>query len=199
MYKKKVEIPPLMMQDDTLAVSVCGIDTIKMNNFINTRTNVMGLQFGRDKCVQMHIGKTHNMNICLNCKVSAWKETVLSSHDGKHEIKDQYIGEEVMKRVQEKKYLGDIISNDMKNTKNIKAKANRAIGIVNKISTSLYERPNGKSTFKAAILMRESLLLGSMLSNSESWINITKNYLDMLEKPDTMVQRSILSNYGNPS
>ena len=104
-----------------------------------------------------------------------------------------------MKRVQEKKYLGDILSNDMKNTKNIKAKANRAIGIVNKISTSLYERPYGKNTFKAAILMRESLLLGSMLSNSESWINITKNYLDMLEKPDTMVQRSILSNYGNPS
>ena len=28
MYKNKVEIPPLMMQDDTLAVSVCGIKTI---------------------------------------------------------------------------------------------------------------------------------------------------------------------------
>ena len=92
MYKKKVEIPPLMMQHDTLAVSVCGIDTIKMNNFINTRTNVMGLQFGRNKCVQMHIGKTHNMNICLNCKVSAWKENVLSSHDGNMKLKTNTLG-----------------------------------------------------------------------------------------------------------
>ena len=46
-----------------------------------------------------------------------------------------------MKRVQEKKYLGDIISNDMKNTKNIQSKSNRAVGIVNKISSTLHERP----------------------------------------------------------
>ena len=32
MYKKKVEIPPLMMQDDTLSVSECGIKTLKINN-----------------------------------------------------------------------------------------------------------------------------------------------------------------------
>ena len=47
--------------------------------------------------------------------------------------------------------------------------------------------------------MKESLLLGSFLSNSERWINISKGDLDLLEKPDTMVQRSILSNFGNPS
>ena len=64
MYKNKVIIPPLIMQDDTLAVSVCGIKTMKINNVINTRTNTMGLQFGRDKCVQMHVGKKHNPHIC---------------------------------------------------------------------------------------------------------------------------------------
>ena len=47
--------------------------------------------------------------------------------------------------------------------------------------------------------MRESLLLGSMLSNCERWINITKGELDSLEKPDTMMQRSILKTNGNPS
>ena len=29
MYKNKVQIPPLMMQDDTLAISVCGFRTTK--------------------------------------------------------------------------------------------------------------------------------------------------------------------------
>ena len=38
-----------------------------------------------------------------------------------------------------------------------------------------------------------------MLNNCESWINITKSDLENLEKPDTMVQRSILTEYGNPS
>ena len=57
----------------------------------------------------------------------------------------------------------------------------------------------GRHTFRAASIMRQSLLLGSLLNNSESWINITKKDLDDLEKPDTMVHRGILCTEGNPS
>ena len=103
LYKNKVLIPPLMMQDDTLAVSVCGFKTTQMNNFINTRTNMMGLQFGRDKCVQMHIGKSHNNDVCTPCKVDAWEE-IVKTHDGNEHLEDKYIGMEDMKKVQEKKY-----------------------------------------------------------------------------------------------
>ena len=198
MYKNKVEIPPLLMQDDTLAVSKCGYQTTKINSFLNTRTNVMGLQFGKDKCIKMHIGKRHNQDICVECNVDAWTDVVIDHKDGTHELKDKYIGKEIMKTVHEKKYLGDIISDDMKNHKNIKEKTDRAVGIVKKISTSLNERPYGKHTFKAAKLMREGMLLGSLLTNSESWINMTKRDLEALEKPDTLLQRSILSTNGNP-
>ena len=59
-----------------------------------------------------------------------------------------------------------------------------------------YERQYGKHTFRAAMIMREGLILGSMLNNSESWININKSDLETLERPDTMVQRSILTKYG---
>jgi hypothetical protein len=156
-----------------------------MNNFINTRTNIMGLQFGRDKCVQMHIGKSHNPDICTPCEVDAWDE-VVKSQDGNNHVEDKYLGEEAMKNVHEKKYLGDIISSDMKNISNLRGEnTNRAIGIVNKITTSLYEQPYGRQTFRAAKLMREGLLLGSMLNNSKSWINLNKSDLDTLEKPDT--------------
>ena len=71
MYKDKVEIPPLLMQDDTLAISECGYKTVKMNNFLNNHTNIMGLQFGRDKCVKLHIGKTRQKDVCPECKVDA--------------------------------------------------------------------------------------------------------------------------------
>ena len=38
-----------------------------------------------------------------------------------------------------------------------------------------------------------------MLTNSESWINLTKENIDELENPDTILQRKVLSSSGNPS
>ena len=43
------------------------------------------------------------------------------------------------------------------------------------------------------------MLIGSMLTNSESWINLTQQDLDKLQKPDTFLQRKLLSESGNPS
>ena len=47
--------------------------------------------------------------------------------------------------------------------------------------------------------MREAMLIGSMLTNSETWINLTKQDIDKLQKPDTILQRKLLSESGNPS
>ena len=44
-----------------------------------------------------------------------------------------------MNSVHKKKYFGDIITDYMNNYENIKEKTNKAIGIVNKISTTLIE------------------------------------------------------------
>ena len=159
----------------------------------------MGLQFGKLKCVKMHVGKKFNPDICIDCKVDIWSDEVLKEKDGKLYTEDKFVGNETMENVHDKKYLGEIISFDMKNKKNIKEKTNKAVGIANKISTALIERPYGRHHFKAAKLLRESLLIGSMLNNSESWINLTNSDLEALEKPDTITQRNILGNKGNPS
>ena len=74
MYKDKVKIPLLTMQDDTLGVSNCGYETELMSKFLNTKTKIMKLQFGCDKCSQMHIGKSINEDICTALKVDAWEE-----------------------------------------------------------------------------------------------------------------------------
>ena len=70
---------------------------------------------------------------------------------------------------------------------------------MNQIVSSIYERPYAKHTYKAAMIMREAMLIGSMLTNSESWINLTQQDLDKLLKPDTILQRKLLSESGNPS
>ena len=87
----------------------------------------------------------------------------------------------------------------MKKKKNLKDSTNQEVGIVNKIITTLSKRRYGRHRIRAEKLMRESMLKRSILSNSESWINLTQKDIDTLEKPDPMLQRNILSLYGNPS
>ena len=198
LYKNKVEIPPLTMQDDTLGISVCGFRSIQMNQFLNTRTNLMNLQFGQDKCEKMHVGKTLNEDICTNMTVDSWKEVLFKNENDETELKDIHTGHEVMKEVTEKKYLGDIISQDGRNDKNIKDRTNKATGNINKIVSTLNERPFGKHKFKSFKLMRDGILLGGLLTNVESWINVTKANVEDLEKPDTHLIRKVLSVTGNP-
>ena len=40
--------------------------------------------------------------------------------------------------------------------------------------------------------MRQGLLLGGLLTNSESWINVSSQDISELEKPDTHLQRKVL-------
>lgn len=127
------------------------------------------------------------------------KDNIVLNNKGEQTLEDVYIGKELMKNVTEKKYLGDIISNDLKNEKNIKDKTNKAVGSVNKIMNSLRERPYGRHAYKAAKLMREGMLLGGLLTNCESWINVTEADLAKLEAPDTMLQKKLLTISGNPS
>lgn len=92
----------------------------------------------------------------------------------------------------EEKYLGDIISKDGRNLKNIKARVDKGKGIVKKIMNVLEGIPFGKLYFQIAILLRNSLLVSSVLCNSEAWFNLTKSELDLLETVDLELLRSIL-------
>ena len=57
MYKNKMPILLLLMQDDTLAIDKCGFKTKQVNEMMNTSTNIVCLQFGRGKCVKCISGR----------------------------------------------------------------------------------------------------------------------------------------------
>ena len=61
-----------------------------------------------------------------------------------------------------------------------------------KIQTMLDGIPFGKFHFEAGVILRNSLLVSSMLFNSEVWYNITKSELELLETVDLMLLRGIL-------
>ena len=60
-YKNKVSIPPLAMVDDTLGISLCGIKTKQMSEFLNRRTNLMNLQFGCENVISYTLERNKMM------------------------------------------------------------------------------------------------------------------------------------------
>ena len=196
MYKNKVVIPPLAMVDDTLGISVCGVKSNKMNSFLNTRTSLMNLQFGSDKCEKLHIGKIQNKDICSTLTIDFWKQKLVEKDGVGKEFEDTFVGKEPMKEVENKKYLGDIVSKNGTNTLNIKEKTNKAMGNVNKIVLTISERSYGIHTFKAAKLMREAIIISGLLTNSECWINLTKKNLDDLENLISYCKEKLFPNKG---
>ena len=50
----------------------------------------------------------------------------------------------------------------------------------------------GKYYFEVAVVLRNSLLLSSILVNSEAWYNLKKEEIEKLEQVDEMLLRKVL-------
>ena len=87
-----------------------------------------------------------------------------------------------MEEVKEEKYSGDIISEDGRNMKNALARQNKGRGIVSQIMSILEEICFGRYFFEVAGILRNSLLISTLLTNSEAWYNITNEEVKILGK-----------------
>ena len=194
LYKGEVEIPPLSMVDDLLCISECGYKTTMLNTFLKVQTNCKKLQFGENKCKKLHVGKYREDFKCQEISVDNWKEiTVINEDTGVDILEDKYTGENIIEETTEEKYLGDIISNDGRNIKNIRSRIAKGKGIVSKIISILDALPLGNSYFEIGLILRDSLLTSSILCNSETWYNITKAEMELLETVDTLFLQRILN------
>ena len=173
-YKDKVEVLPLAMVDDLLGVASCGLNSLALNIFINTSIELKKLKFhtadvnGKSKCHVMHVGK---------------KSVVCP----KLEVHDTPIN-----TIKNKKYLGDILSDDGKNDMNIKDRAAKGIGNVTKVMNILEKVTLGSHYFKTAMLLRESIFLSALLTNAECWHGLTVSHINQLETVDKLLLRRIL-------
>ena len=190
-YKEKVSIPPLGMVDDIIAVSKCGVNSLLMNSFLNSKTNIKKLQFGTQKCHKLHIGKSDHL--CPDLYIDSWK--VESRNEILTNIRDLLDVEDdlhKMETVDDDKYLGDIISSDGKNSKNIAARKARGLAAVDRICQILEEICFGPFLMEVAVILRNSLLLSTILSNCESWYNLTLKEVEELESVDESLLQKIL-------
>ena len=160
--------------DDINAISKCGHDSVNLNTYINTQVELKKLRFhvpdneGKTKCHKMHVGKEKNK--CPELKVHGTP----------------------MESVTEDTYLGDIISCDGKNTKNIDKRLSKGMGIVTQIMNLLEVISFGQFYIEIALLLRESLFINGILYNAEVWYGVTKTEIQKLEELDRLLLRRIL-------
>ena len=160
-------------------------DTVKMNSYINCKTNMKKLQFGTTKCHKMHVGKPSVC--CPTITVDSWK----IKDTGEIQI-DIFEGEVEIEISDEEQYLGDFIASDGTNDKNIETRRLKGYITVDRIVNIMDDVPFGSHHFEVSILLRNSLLLGSMLFNSEAWYGIVKKHIDKLENVETSLFKKVL-------
>ena len=159
------------------------------------------LQFGTPRCIKLHVGKTRNETLCSDLFVGGWKvDVVEDTETGLCGQTEHFGGMEMMKEKQEQMYLGDIISADGSHAKNIQHRKNKGQGTINQIIQILDSVYFGKYYFEVAIVLRSSLLLSSLLWNSEAWVNITdkdiRSFLNLLSLKPTQAMHSSIWNWG---
>ena len=193
-YRGEVEIPPLSMMDDLLGISECGYKTKSLNAFLTFKTDSKKLQFGVQKCKKLHIGKSFEEFKCQSLKINNWEEIeVINEETGIDDIEDVCNEPVEMEEKIDEKYLGDIISVDGRNIKNIKARVAKGKGINSRIMSILNGIPFGQYYFEVALILRNSLLVSSLLCNSESWYNLTKAEVNLIESVDLQLLRNVFN------
>ena len=123
--------------------------------------------FNGGKCHALHAGK-HLRSCCT-----------LKAHNTDIEIVDK------------EKYVGDVITSDGKHVKNVEARRSKGMGIISEITSILDGLCLGAHYFTTALMMRQSMLIQVLLSNSETWLRLTKKDLGKLEGIDRMFLRRI--------
>ena len=123
---------------------------------------------GKSKCHWMHVGKPN-----VNCSAPR-------------------VHKEIMEEVQSDTYLGDIVSNNGKNSLNISSRVSKGLGIISQIFNILEQINFGTHFIEVGLLLRESMLINGILTNGEVWYNITKDDIKELDKVDLLYLQKLL-------
>ena len=113
LYKKAVYIPPLGMIDDIITFALSGTNAIKTNAIVNSKIESKKLEFGGNKCYNIHIGKLKDTH------------SKLKVHSDTLNVKEY------------ETYLGDIICRTGSNDNNIEQRRNQGIAAINQITSML--------------------------------------------------------------
>ena len=91
-----------------------------------------------------------------------------------------------METVLTDKYLGDFLSSNGTNDATLQDRKGKAIGCMNNIISILDTISFGHHYFNILILLRESMFINCILTNSEVWYNFSRGEIQEFENVDKL-------------
>ena len=162
-----------------------------MNSYMNAKTNLKKLQFGLEKCHRMHVGAS--TSFCPDLELDEWKlRNVLDIKTGETTLTDEYDGPRRPEDSDVEQYIGDLISHDGSNLKNIMSRKAKGTGIVDNIMGKLRGTVYGPFYFEVGLVLRESMLINGILTNAEAWYGFSTSEMEQLEQVDENFLRIFL-------
>lgn len=168
-YRECLQIPPLGFIDDCAGFSRCGTGSLIMNVKTEETIKSKKLSLSNDKCHLMHFGKSKNQ--CVKLKVK----------------------DSIMEKVQNEKYLGQYISSDGKNDKNIKERSNKGTSALCQVYSMLIEVSLGSFYFHIGLILRDTNVINGILFGAEAWYGVTEKQIKVLEDVDLNYMRKLFN------
>ena len=113
----------------------------------------------------MHGGKSKNL--CPDLYIDEWKLLKKNELETGFDNIEEKLGDEVMmEKVHQDKYLGDIVAADGTNDSNVQAKKEKGYGNIDQIMNIFRDYSFGPYYFLVAVMLRNSMLINSVLCNS---------------------------------
>jgi hypothetical protein len=177
LYKGDPTIPVgvLGMVDDTLAVAECGQNSIKKNSVINSFIETHRLQLSAEKSVVLHY---------TNAKKCPVLCPVLKVH------------KEDMKQVSSTKYLGNILSTSGGINNMVEDRRSQGWGKIATIMGILSEVDMGVHKVEVGLMLRQAILINSMLFSAKAWSSVSEKQLARLEVVDTALLRRLTGGHS---
>ena len=169
----------------------CGTDSVVAICHLNTMSAIKKFVFGEKKCHTLHIGD--NKGSCPELYIDTWKlEADTDDIQSLFDMIDSPGDKHMLQKLLEDLYLGDILQANGKVDQNIELRKNRGWIAINQIIMKLNELCLGKWFYEASMVLRNSLLLSTLLTNTESWYSLMPKNVSDLEQVDEALLRKIM-------
>ena len=163
---KEVYIPALLFVDDVLSIAEGEDNQKKMLDKIAEFAIQHKMEWGVDKCKVMQIGRGKD-------KVETWK-----------------LGDKTIESTSEYKYLGDVITRNGTNKRNLEEREKKVNQAVRGIKSCAQHEIMDKVQNQVILRLHETVVIPALLNNAESW-TLTKTDEKLCEKIEIGALKSV--------
>ena len=175
-YRKVISIPPMGMIDDLVSIAYSGFHSVLINATIDAKLSLKKLEIHKKKSIKLHISKD------LQSKVKRSSNLKVQGFD--------------MSESTEETYIGDVITDDGSNNKNIARRRQIGYGAISSIFAILNTISKGYQYIEIGLIFRESVLISKMLLSCEAWHKVYKYQIEKLEEVDKSYLRKLLNGHS---